>query len=453
MLPAIRSFWEDRLLRGILKNSSYLFSSNAAAIILSILQQILVARLLGAKNFGILIATIIPFVSNIHRLLSFRMSETIVRYYGSALEEGKKNKAAAIVKVAIMVEAATSILTFTTLALLAPLAARWFAQDLQTKQLFLLYGIHLLAYFSYETATGVLQSGRLFNQLAFVNLIQSLITAGLILLAFLSKGGMLQVILAYLLGKSFAGLAVAWLALQQLNQRLSSGWWRTPLSELSNRGELLRFALSTNINVTMNLVVRDSETLLISLLRSPIESGYFRIALGAINLVMLPIEPFINPTYTELANTITQRKFRDAQRILKRVSLISALWTFIAGGGLALLGWWVIPWVYGAEYLPAYPAVALLLVGYGFANILHWNRPLLLALGIPTFPLKVSLITGAIKTTLTLFLLPTFGYIAEAIILSTYFLVSIGANVWHGLRELSQRMIAANNLVSDPGAG
>ena len=58
------------------------------------------------------------------------------------------------------------------------------------------------------------------------------------------------------------------------------------------------------------------------------------------------------------------------------------------GLGLALLGWWLIPAVYGAGYAPAYPAVVILLVGYGFANIFQWNRPLLLALGMPSFPLK-----------------------------------------------------------------
>ncbi len=43
----LRTWWNDRLLRNVLANSSYLFSSNSATIILGMVQGILAARLLG----------------------------------------------------------------------------------------------------------------------------------------------------------------------------------------------------------------------------------------------------------------------------------------------------------------------------------------------------------------------------------------------------------------------
>ena len=79
----------------------------------------------------------------------------------------------------------------------------------------------------------------------------------------------------------------------------------------------------------------------------------------------------------------------------------------------------------------------ILLAGYGFANILGWNRPLLLALGRPGFPVLTAAIVGILELILLLWLVPGQGYLAMAAILSGYLIVTIGINVWKGLTELN----------------
>jgi O-antigen/teichoic acid export membrane protein len=439
MIKTLRAMWQDSLLRGIVKNSTYLFSSNSVAIVLSMLQGIFAARLLGANNFGILAGVIIPFVSDIHRLVSFRMSEPVVKYLNQFLAEGRKDRAAAMVKGAFLVETMVTLLAYGILALATPLAGRYLAKDPQYNQLFLLYGLFLFTYIGYETATGVLQAWNRFNQLALIRLVQSGLTAGLILAAYLGKGGLIHVLLAYLLGRALEGITILVLASRLVHRELGSGWWRASIKLMPDRRELGRFALSTNLQGTLNLIFRDSETILISLLRTPAEAGYFRIALAVINLVTMPIDPFIAPTYREISRTIAEQDYDLTRRLLKRVSIIAGTWTLAAGGFIALFGYWVVPMLYGAEYQPTYPALLFLLIGYGFANFLHWNRPLLLALGNPAFPIKSAAVTGTIKTFLTFILTPVFGYIMEAAILSGYFLTSIGLNVWRGRREIARR--------------
>ena len=169
----LQSWWQDGLLRGVLKNSSYLFSSNTVAAGLSFLQGIFATRLLGIDGYGLVSATIIVFVSNIHSLLSFRMSETVVRFTASALKEGRKDQAAALVKTAGLLEASTSVLAYLVLLLLAPLAGRYLGKDLSTTSLFTFYGLALLANLLFETSTGVLRAARRFDRIAQVNLGQS----------------------------------------------------------------------------------------------------------------------------------------------------------------------------------------------------------------------------------------------------------------------------------------
>jgi O-antigen/teichoic acid export membrane protein len=438
-LQFLRSLWEDRLLRGIVKNSGYLFSSNSAAGLLSFLQGILAVRLLGEEGFGLVAGVVIPFASNIHSLISFRMSEVVVKYAAQFLAEERRDRAAAVVKAAALVEGLTTLVGLGLLVVLAPLAAEYLAKDVRAAGWFLLYGLVLLPNLFYETSLGVLHAARQFKLQAAANLGQSLIVAGVIGWAFLTQGGVFEVLLAFLLGKSFAGLAVAALAAREARRLLGEGWQRAPLSLLPERREMLRFAISTNLNQTINLVARNSETLLIAFLRSPVEAGYYRLALSLINLVMTPIDPFISATYAEISRTVARKEWGLTLQVLKRVSLIAGAWTAAVGMGLLLFGWWLIPLVYTEEFLPAYPALLILLVGYGFANTFNWNRPLLLALGLPDYPIKVTAAAGVVKTALVFLLVGTFGYLMQAALLTAYFIASVGLILKRGLDELRQR--------------
>src|SRR5215207_3023126 len=88
---------DDPLLQRVVRNSSYLFSSNSVSALLNVVQGILVVRLLGDSSYGLL-AIIMDFASNTNRLLSFRMSEVVVKYMSDALAQENKERAAAIVK-------------------------------------------------------------------------------------------------------------------------------------------------------------------------------------------------------------------------------------------------------------------------------------------------------------------------------------------------------------------
>jgi O-antigen/teichoic acid export membrane protein len=423
----------------VLQNSGYLFSSNSAALVLSMAQGIFAARLLGAEGFGLVSATVIPFVSTVNRLSSFRMSELVVKYTGEYLAADRRDLAASVTKGAALVDILASLLGFALLFLVAPLAATYLAKDPQTTPLFMVYGIVLLVNGTFETATGILQVADRFRTIAIINLIQSLITASLIFTAYLTDRGILAVLLAYLLGKTFAGLATTFTALLETRRTLGGGWWQAPLDGDMDWRALARFAMSTNLNGTLNLITRDSETLFISYLRSPLEAGYFKIALGVINLVMLPINPLIGTTYTEVARAIAHRSWDATRDLLRRVSTLAGLWTLASAGALAIFGGWVIERLYGADFGPAYPALLILLAGYGFANILYWNRPLLLALGKPTYPLKVAAVFGAVKTILAFWLVPQFGYLAQAALMSAFFFTTISVNVRRGLHEIRVR--------------
>ncbi len=380
------------------------------------------------------------------------MSEVTVKYMGEALAQDDKPRAAALAKGIGLAEAITSVLAYLVLFVLAVWGARTFAKEMPIEtivSLFRLYGLFLLANLVYETSVGVLQATDNFKQVARANFYQSIVLTVLITAVFLlhilhvTSWGITGILTSYLLGKTVAGVIVTGSALRELKNKLGHDWTRAPLNLVADWKPILRFAFSTNLNGTVNLFARDNVRLYIATLLSTSAVGYFSLASKLINLIMVPLDPLIAPTYAEITKTIAERRWTATRKLLKRVSAIGAAWTLLAGGGLAAVGWWLIPFVYGSDLAPAYPAFLILFVGYGVANIANWNRPLLLALGKPAYPLVVAAVTGAVEIALIFLLVPRGGYLVGAAIFSTYLVVSVCLNILRGLAIIKREEAVA----------
>ena len=92
---------------------------------------------------------------------------------------------------------------------------------------------------------------------------------------------------------------------------------------------------------------------------------------------------------------------------------------------------------------PAYAGLLILLIGYAFANTLNWNRPLLLALAHPMYPLMVAAIVGAVEILLIFLLVPGGNYLMGAAIFSAYLAISVSWNALRGLSIIQQEETAS----------
>ncbi|MBI3737752.1 MAG: oligosaccharide flippase family protein, partial [Chloroflexi bacterium] len=178
-MSLLQKLRQDELFGRVIRNSAHLFSSNSISLLLSVIQGILAARLLGSAGYG-LIGIIMGYASTVNGLLSFRMSELVVRYGGEYLEKGEKQKAAALMKAASLTETIVSILAFIFVALTSGLAVHYIAKTPGTDRLFIAYSLGLLANFNTETSTGILQVTDKVKLRGTINLIQSIVSASII---------------------------------------------------------------------------------------------------------------------------------------------------------------------------------------------------------------------------------------------------------------------------------
>ncbi len=421
----ITSLTGDKSFIDIVRNSGYLFSSNSISSILTTIQGILAAVILGPTNYGFL-GLIITFASNVNRLLSFRMGELVIKFGGGAIAEENTKKAARIIKVAGISEIITSLIAYGLLVLTAPLAAKFILKNDEMSHWIIIYGIALLANFATETSTAVLQLANDYKTIAILNLVQNIVTAIWIIVLYFSQGSLYQVLIAYLIGKFIFGFGIFISGLIKLKILVGKDWWKSSGQVLEEKGELIKFALSTNLSGTVNLLIRDSEVLWIGYFWNPEIVGYYKFGLAIINPVMMPINTFITTTYPEINKLIVLKLWTPLKKLLRKVTLVAFLWTIACSIGLVLIGPWILSLIKDGKYLPSLPITLILLIGYGTANILFWNRNLMLAFNQPNTPLIIMATVGVIKTLAMFAWVPRFGYLFQAGLLSGYFVISVG---------------------------
>jgi len=428
MLRSIQAFFQsylhrflgNPLIKRLLRNASYLFSAQTISAALSFAQGVLAARTLGIAGIGQLEA-IVQFSSNINRLTSFRMGELVVSYVGEFSEQDDPARAAAVYKLAAFFELSSSLLAFVLVVFLAPWGARFFVHEPALADLCIVYGVSILANAVTESSTGLLQYFDRFKRLASVTILQSVLTLALIIYAYISRGSLVYIVLAYLAGKIVWSSTVSIVALVEARRQWGRGWWKTPVTVLTGRfKELFRFAFNTNITGTITLMTRDSETLWLAGFTSPIQVGYYKIAKAIMNILVIPVNPLISTTFREIAREAARKQWANVRYLLRTGSTIAALYTIPASLGLVVFGRYVIG-LYGIDFLPtSYYALMILLAGILADNILYWNRTVLLPLGHPVFPTIVHSIGAVLKIAGTILLVPQFGALGMAGLLSLF---------------------------------
>jgi O-antigen/teichoic acid export membrane protein len=436
---------QDKVLGNVFKNSGYLFSSNTIGMGLTFVQALLSAYFLGPTFYGA-VGMITNYASSINRLLSFRMTEVVIKNAGQEIARDNKREAAAIIKAAGITEGLTSLVAYGVLALFASILAKLILRDpmflgssITTQDMaiwILIYGLSVIATVVFETSTAILQLGNHFKSQAYLNLMQVVVVTAGIVFAFMTKGGIIAVLLAYLAGKFVLGFGTFVLALIWVRPLVGEGWWKTPLRFIPDKKKLGIFAINTNLSATLNTVFRDSDQLWLGLIGTATLAGYFRFAYQILNVVVLPISPLINTTFPQISKSIAKREWERLKNLLKRTSVIAAIWSGACLLGFALLGPIFFNWYKQGAYSPAFPMGLILFIGIMIPNILFWNRPLILCFGDSRYPLLVTLVTGVIKTGLMFLLVPIYGGFAQAALLSAYGLSSALIIALKGLKEM-----------------
>jgi O-antigen/teichoic acid export membrane protein len=431
--------FKNETIRRIVENAGYLVSAQGVSILIGLVQPVLVLNMIGPAEWA-LIKNIQTFSNNANRITSFRINEMVVSYFRSYEEQGQRDKAIAIYKLAGMLEMLGAGVAFILIWFLAPWGAEFFGDAPGTQPLWMIFGTVVLLNFLLDSSKGLLQALNLFPVNALINASQSVVTFLLVVLVFFTRdGSLLDIFMVYYFGKAFGALAYTAIGLKTAFNNWGSGWWRTPLSVLREdlRG-ILNFSFNTNLTSTISLVTRDSESLWVSSILGLEAAGYYAFALNISKQLQSPILHLANTAYPELSREITRKRWGETKDILRRISRLGVVYSLPIIGLLMLAGRPVISWVL-PDWLPAYPLMLILVLGFSFESGLIWNRVTLLALKRATFPTIINLVGLVLKVAVIFLLVAQYGEAAFAWAMVAYMVLTVGSTALRAVLDINQR--------------
>lgn len=442
--------FESEFVRRIIKNSSYLVSATVISAGMGMFQGAFQARTFSNTGIGIagigLLGAMAAFTNVLNRLTSFRIDELVVRYVRLYQERGEIQKAAAVYKMAALLEMFGAFSAFLLIVWLAPLGVSLFSDQSGVEQWFILYGTLVLINVFYDSSDGILRVFDRFDAKSVIDVTQSLLRLVLTLVVFLNGGGLLELILAELAGRLLRSLAVMTLAYRTASDKWGKAWLRTPISVLqSDRRSLLTFAFSTNLSATVSLVAKDSEDLWVNAFLGNVVGGFYGIARTLNGLLQIPVSPLPSTTYPELSRAVAQNDWKSVNIVLKRGSLLASLYSLPVSLILIVFGKAFIGLYVGAGYSAQdiqmiYRLLVVLLLGFSFVNIFYWNRAALLAFNRPVYPTIVNFIGMLIKVSVVLFFGARLGALGFAAALIGYYVFTIGLAVWRVRKDVRQHL-------------
>jgi O-antigen/teichoic acid export membrane protein len=186
-------------------------------------------------------------------------------------------------------------------------------------------------------------------------------------------------------------------------------------------------------------VFRESEPLWVGYFLSTEAVGYYKAAYTLVSFLSVPADPLIAATYPEINRLVVQKAWLSLRSFLRKITSVAFAVNIAAALGFIFLGKFVLVYYTGyAEFVIAYPTLLALVFGLAFNYTLFWNRPLLLSLGLPDFPIWVTLTVGLVKVGLAFWLVPKYGILAAGALLSYYYIASVGIMVIRGLKEIKR---------------
>ncbi|SMP73720.1 Membrane protein involved in the export of O-antigen and teichoic acid [Desulfonatronum zhilinae] len=354
----IRNLYEDRKFSEIIKGATWAISAKILATIFGLATSVIIARMYGAEVFGI-VAVLQSFfiLTTIFTVLG--TSTSILRLIPEHLTRYSPTSAFNVYRKTQYMVAGVSAVT----GLILFLCSGFIAEKIFSKP-------HLQYYFSLASVFILFKSLMLLNQQAVRGLRLFRIFAFLQLLQQLAKLFILvpltffvfhpdDPIHAFLASIAITAIVGAWIMARAFRRESAPGDIVHPMS----LKDILVLSLPMLATATMMFVIGQTGVLILGMLRPDAEVGVYAVAVKLASLtsfVMTAINSMAAPKFSELYHAGKMDElFYVAQKSAKLI-----FWTttpvLVA---LVLFGKSILQILFGFEFIVAYPALVLLVLG------------------------------------------------------------------------------------------
>ena len=406
--------------RRVARQTFWMGSMTAVEVLRGLAQVAITARILGPEGFGAL-AVIVAGSTLIHGLVALPGGDTVTTFVTRSVTEGRREEAGAILRLTMVVSQGLSLAAYAVIFLLALTASSLLGIGETHMNALLLYG--LLGVFlatGSETLAVLRLSNRVHLALA-VTLAATLVSLGLIVLAWRTDGGLPEVVTAYVAAAAISGVGMFAVAAASTRKAGVDGF----LSSLSLRSppDVIRFQYGTFARTKLGTLAQNLDFILMAQFAAAADVGTYRAARRIIDMTRRPFRLIRFGVQPEYSRQWYSGQGAELRRSFRRFTIMSLS---VAAVGLALLAMLhkpIISLVLGDEFAEASSPLLIMIPGAFVASTAVYSI-LPVATG-RTSPILVSALAGLLASIAVLvWLVPQYGAEGAAWARTTYSLVS-----------------------------
>jgi O-antigen/teichoic acid export membrane protein len=423
-IARIRRLLADRGLRSLGRRGGVLLSGHVAAGALAVALAILLARALGASDYG-RYALITATVTIVYQVIDVRIWEASTRFAGGYLARGEPVRARAVMELSLPVNVAGGLLAAGLLAILAAATADHVVKDPDLAQAVVIYAC-VAPFVALQTAATAVF--RIFDRLSLLAVLTAIVPALRLLgvaVALALGGGIEAVLVASLAAEAAGGIGFALLAGRELGSRLPAGpgllgRLGTIRDELPRMG---RFLAASNATGSLRLANQQLDVVLAGVLATPAVAGAVKIAHTFAQPLTLLGRPFFQAIYPELVRDFARGRFRAFQSLIRPATGALLLLLGPVAVGIAATAPFLVPLLVGEGFGQAPLTIVPLIAGTLITTVLFWPHAAALALGMQMRSLQALALATAVQIALLLALVPTLEAPGAGLAFLTYTVV------------------------------
>ncbi|WFU51554.1 lipopolysaccharide biosynthesis protein [Sinorhizobium terangae] len=399
-------FAGEKSLRGRLGNIGHLLTGNALTSLLGLVGFALTARALGPSDYGVL-ALCFTYTNAVERLVNFQSWQPLIKF-GAQSESTETLKS--LLKFGLLLDVSAAATGCAIAVALVWVFGPWFGISPEMSGLVTLY-CAILPFQISGMPMAVLRLSGKFRSIAYGQVGSSIFRIILCAIGFAFGGTLRDFVLIWMAAQIVGSLTLVGLALAELRKQGMLGGMLTASVRgiTSHFPGLWKFAISTNLSLTLRSSANQLDTLLVGYLADPTAAGLYHIA-KRIGRMALQIGDHVQAVlYPDLARAWASNAFKEFHRAVVQMR------TLLLGFGLLLIGGVyltidpVLRLAVGSEFEAAAPLVVVQSIAVSMTLYGTVTRSALLAMGREDRVLKgVFVATIAFHAT-ALMLIPRVG--------------------------------------------
>lgn len=422
ILLKLRPHSEEKILY---KNSSYIFASNIFRSALTILETIMLTRLISISDFGIYIL-VVNSIEIVFQTLNPNLGVAVVKYSTEFINKRLQNELASFLRLCIFI---ITILTLISLSIVIILENSGIVIPVEVREITIPFYFYIVVKSISVVDSiffGVSRVLNKFKLLAILTIILPIIEILIIITFYLIFEGLNLFNLFIALGVAHLLQSVLLIiACYRILKTYSENILHSKISVLRERyKEIFSFLWPNSLSKTIKTLHTRLDILILGYFSGSSAVSVYAIAKKFFLLIPLIIDPIDNAIYPQIESLYMEKKYKLLISLLKRITLKIVLFIGISSFIMYLSFPFLFSVIFPVEYMNSLTPFNILIIGISINYIFFWLVSLILTLKLTKERFFIDLIIFVFGLGLALLLVPKFSYIGSSISLSIAYIIS-----------------------------